>query len=138
MGAEADASWLVDRGGYEAAFTGLNATVRDYGRLGLLLANDGAAGGRQVIPAAWVRAATTPPAAQFEPGRVPGLFGYGYQTWVLPGARRQFALRGVRGQFVFVDAAAKVVMVHTAAGEIGTPVGELVTLWTRVVESQLP
>jgi NAD(P)-dependent dehydrogenase (short-subunit alcohol dehydrogenase family) len=28
--------------------------------------------------------------------------------------------------------------VDTAAGEIGTPVGELVTLWTRVVESQLP
>ena len=134
MGAEADASWLVDKGGYEAAFTGLNATVRDYARLGMLLANDGAVEGRQLIPAAWVRAATTPPAAHFVPGRVQGLFGYGYQTWILGGSRRQFALRGIRGQFVFVDPAAKVVLVHTAAGEIGTPVGELVSLWSRVVE----
>ena len=134
MGAEADASWLIDKGGYEAAFTGLNATVRDYGRLGLLLANDGAIEGRQLIPAAWVRAATTPPAPQFAPGRVQGLFGYGYQTWILGGTRRQFALRGIRGQFVFVDPASKVVMVHTAAGEIGAPVAELVSLWSRVVE----
>ena len=132
MGAEAEASWLVDRAGYEAAFTGLNATLRDYGRLGLVLAHDGAVEGRQLIPAAWVRAATTPPAPHFAPGRVPGVFGYGYQTWILPGDRRQFALRGVRGQFVFVDPAAGVVMVHTAAGEIGTPVGELVAMWTQV------
>jgi CubicO group peptidase (beta-lactamase class C family) len=124
----------VDRGGYEAAFTGFNATLRDYGRLGLLLAGDGAMEGRQVIPAAWVRAATTPPAQRLAPGRVPGLFGYGYQTWILPGERRQFALRGVRGQFMFVDPEANVVMVHTAAGEIGAPVGELVTLWSRVAQ----
>ena len=134
MGAEADASWLVDRAGIEAAFTGLNATLRDYGRLGLLLANEGAVGGRQLIPAAWVRAATSPAAPHFAPGRVPGLFGYGYQTWILGGSRRQFVLRGLRGQFVFVDPAAKVVLVHTCAGEIGTPVGELVALWGRVVE----
>jgi CubicO group peptidase (beta-lactamase class C family) len=134
MGAEADASWLIDKGGFEAAFTGLNATLRDYGRLGLLLANDGATAGRQVIPAAWVRAATTPPAPQFEPGSIPGMFGYGYQTWILGGKRRQFVLRGVRGQAVFVDPEARVVLVHTCAAEIGTPVSELVALWSHVAE----
>ena len=127
MGAEAHASWLVDRGGYEAAFTGLNATLRDYGRLGLLLADDGAIPGRQVIPAAWVRAATC---AKFGES---ALLGYGYQTWILRGLRRQFVLRGVRGQALFVDPAARIVMVHTAAGEIGTPVGELLALWRSVV-----
>src|SRR5205085_12368547 len=35
MGAEADATWLVDAGGYEVGFVGLNATLRDWGRLGL-------------------------------------------------------------------------------------------------------
>lgn len=127
MGAEAHASWLVDRGGYEAAFTGVNATLRDYGRLGLLLADDGAIAGRQVLPAAWVRCATS---AQF--GHA-ALLGYGYQTWVLRGARRQFVLRGVRGQALFVDPAARLVMVHTAVGEIGTPIGELLALWRAVV-----
>ena len=134
MGAEADASWLVDKGGFEAAFTGINATLRDYGRFGLLLANGGAIAGRQVIPAAWVRAATTPAAPQFEPGRIPGLFGYGYQTWILGGRSRHFVLRGVRGQGLFVDPDSKVVMVHTAAGELGWPWAELVALWTRVAE----
>src|SRR5262249_22558519 len=38
MGAEADATWLVDRSGQEATFCCINAVLRDYARLGLLLA----------------------------------------------------------------------------------------------------
>jgi CubicO group peptidase (beta-lactamase class C family) len=136
MGAEADASWLVDKGGFEAAFTGLNATVRDYARLGLLLANDGRAFGRQVIPAEWVRAATTPAGKAFEPGRSGSLLGYGYQTWVLPSRTGEFVLRGVRRQAVFVDPVRKLVMVHTAAGDIGDPgFVELLALWNGIVAS---
>lgn len=51
MGAEADASWIIDKGGHKLAYIGVNATVRDYARLGMLLANDGALDGRQIIPA---------------------------------------------------------------------------------------
>ncbi|TMI96231.1 MAG: serine hydrolase, partial [Bacillati bacterium ANGP1] len=40
MGAEADATWLVDRSGQEATFCCINAVLRDYARLGLLLAHD--------------------------------------------------------------------------------------------------
>jgi CubicO group peptidase (beta-lactamase class C family) len=50
MGAEADASWLADAAGYEVGFIGLNATPRDYGRLGLLLADEGAVVGQQIVP----------------------------------------------------------------------------------------
>jgi CubicO group peptidase (beta-lactamase class C family) len=136
MGAEADASWIIDKGGYEAAFFGVNATVRDYARLGMLLANDGALDGRQIIPAGWVRAATTPPAKQFEPGWTNSLLGYGYQTWIVPGKARQFMLRGLRGQAVLVDPSSKVVMVHTAAGAVGGPgLGEIIALWSAVVET---
>lgn len=134
MGAEADASWNIDKGGYEAAYIGINATVRDYARLGMLLANDGALDGRQIIPAGWVRAATTPPAKQFEPLQTGSLLGYGYQTWILPGKERQFMLRGLRGQAIFVDPKWKVVMVHTAAGNVGGPgIGEMLSLWSGVV-----
>ena len=52
MGAEADASWIIDQGGYETAYFGVNATLRDYAQLGMLLANDGALDGRQIIPPA--------------------------------------------------------------------------------------
>lgn len=134
MGAEADASWTIDKGGYEAAYFGVNATVRDYARLGMLLANDGALGGRQIIPAAWVRAATTPPAKQFQPGDAGGLLGYGYQTWIVPAPQRQFMLRGLRGQAVVVDPQSKVVLVHTAAGGVGVAptLGDILVLWDGV------
>ncbi len=139
MGAEADATWLVDKGGYEAAFTGINATLRDYARFGALLANEGRLDGRQIIPAGWVRAATTPSAKQFEPanmknfvGSAYSLFGYGYQTWLIPGKERQFLLSGVRGQGVFVDPGSKLVMVHTSAGNLGDGSGELLALWFNV------
>ena len=59
IGAEADATWLVDRSGQEATFCCINAVLRDYARLGLLLAHDGNWRGRQLIPAAWIRDATT-------------------------------------------------------------------------------
>jgi len=134
MGAEADASWILDRGGYETAFAGFNATLRDYARLGMLLANDGALGGRQIIPAAWVRAATTPSAKQFEPGMTGIMLGYGYQTWLLGGTDRQFMLRGLRGQAIFVAPKSGLVMVRTAAGNLSeSSTGELLSLWNWLV-----
>ena len=136
MGAEADASWLIDKGGYEAAYFGINARLRDYARLGMLLAHDGALDGRQIIPAAWLRAATTPPGKQFEPVHTGSPCGYGYQTWILPGRERQFMLRGLRGQNVLVDPKSKIVLVHTAAGDVGgVALAEILALWSGVVET---
>ena len=59
IGAEANATWLIDNSGQEATYCCLNAVLRDYARLGLLLAHDGNWRGRQIIPAAWVLDATT-------------------------------------------------------------------------------
>jgi CubicO group peptidase (beta-lactamase class C family) len=114
MGAEADATWLVDGGGYEMGYMGLNATLRDWGRLGLLLANDGAVDGKQIVPAAWVRAMTTAEAPHLQVGAATRNNGYGYQTWLINAKERQFALLGVRGQGVYVDPASKIVVVQTA------------------------
>ena len=58
IGAEADATWLIDRSGQEATYCCINAVLRDYARLGLLLAHDGNWRGRQLIPAAWIEDAT--------------------------------------------------------------------------------
>ena len=142
MGAEADATWQIDRGGYETGFMGINATLRDWGRLGLLLANDGALCAndgkldcRQIIPADWVKAATTPDSAHLRPGIATGYMGYGYQTWLLPGGGRRFALLGVRGQAVFVDPASKLVVVHTAVheGSRDPARGNQFSLWSAVL-----
>ncbi len=114
MGAEADAMWLVDGGGHELGFMGLNATLRDWGRLGILLANYGELDGKQIIPAAWVKDATRVHAPHLEVGVASRFNGYGYQTWLIRRDSPMFALFGVRGQGVYVDPVSKLVVVHTA------------------------
>jgi CubicO group peptidase (beta-lactamase class C family) len=138
IGAEADATWLVDNSGQEATFCCLNAVLRDYARLGLLLAHDGNWRGRRIIPAAWILDATTVRVDQphLRPGGPTSLLGYGYQTWILPGERRRFLLWGVRGQRIIVDPQSKLVMVNTAVHKQAVdpgPLREMVALWSALV-----
>ena len=42
IGAEAPAAWTIDTRGQETAFCCLNIVLRDWARLGLMMANDGA------------------------------------------------------------------------------------------------
>ena len=86
IGAEADATWAIDGTGQEIAFCCFNATLRDYARLGRLLAHDGAWEGRQLIPRQWVLDATTvkPADGYLAPGTANPYFGYGYQVWLFP------------------------------------------------------
>ena len=138
IGAEADATWLIDNSGQEATFCCLNAVLRDYARLGLLLAHDGNWHGRQIIPMAWVRDSTTVGADQphLRPGGAAPSFGYGYQTWILPGERRMFFFWGVRGQRIYVDPQSKLVMVNTAVHMLSVDVvalREMDALWSALV-----
>jgi CubicO group peptidase (beta-lactamase class C family) len=111
MGAEADATWLTDRSGLEIGYMGVNAVLRDYARLGRLMADGGRAAGRQIVPQPWLAAMTQ---AAFSAGRTGRPFGYGYQTWTHPAGDGSFGLLGVRGQYIFVDPAKRLVMVNTA------------------------
>lgn len=119
IGAESDAKWNIDLQGQELSGGNFNAVLRDYGRLGALLANDGQIEGKQVIPKAFLLAATDWHAHPdtLAPGRATSYFGYGYQFWIFPGARRTFALIGVYGQAIYVDPDLKLVMVQTAAAK---------------------
>jgi len=123
LGAESAASYLLNAADrMEQAQGGFNATLRDYARLGRLLANDGRAGDAQVVPRDWLLAMTDaerqPP--QFRPGAMDShgsrYLGYGFQVWLLPGAHRRFVLLGVYGQAIYVDPQAGLVMVHLAVG----------------------
>jgi len=137
IGAEADATWLIDRAGQESTYCCINAVLRDYARLGLLLAHDGNWRGRQIIPAAWIAEATrvAPEQKHLQPGVATPYLGYGYQVWILPGERRMFVLAGVRGQAILVDPASRLVMVHTAVRKPagGGSATEIRALWQAVV-----
>ena len=132
IGAEADATWLLDAEGFEVAHFGFNAVLRDYARLGRLLAHDGAWNGKQIIPAQWMIDATTVRASDtyLLPGKATPGFGYGYLLWLLPGERRQFALFGDYGQRICIDPASKLVMVQTGLEAIS----EVWPLWSALVK----
>jgi CubicO group peptidase (beta-lactamase class C family) len=131
IGAEAEATWLVDAEGFELPHFGFSAVLRDYARLGRLLAWDGAWEGQQIIPAQWVRDATTvrPSDTYLAPGAAMPTFGYGYLLWLLPGDRRQFAFVGAFGQRICIDPASKLVMVQTALDDKD---GEVWHLWSAL------
>ena len=136
IGAESDASWIVDSHGQEVAYCCFNAVLRDWGRLGALLAQDGMWNGRQIIPKEWLIAATMQNAPSLAAGTNGHRLGYGYQLWVLPGDRRQFALIGIYGQTILIDPLRHVVLVQTAVLPRATdPTArqELLTLWQALV-----
>jgi CubicO group peptidase (beta-lactamase class C family) len=138
IGTEADASWATDGTGQEVTYCCFNAVLRDYARLGRLLAHDGAWEGRQVIPRQWVLDATIvqPSDGYLAPHVATPYFGYGYQVWILPGPRRHFALLGIRGQIILIDPASRLVMVHTAVRQKPSEeasYAETITLWFHVL-----
>jgi CubicO group peptidase (beta-lactamase class C family) len=62
--------------------------------------------------------------------------GYGYQTWIVPGARRMFLLWGVHGQRIIVDLQSELVMVNTAIHKRAVdpgPLREMGGLWWALV-----
>jgi CubicO group peptidase (beta-lactamase class C family) len=144
IGAETSALWRADRTGLEVTFANFNATLRDYARLGTVLAYDGARPDdlkTQIIPREYLLDATDwhrqPPA--FRPGKATPYFGYGYQFWLFPGEHRRFAMFGVYGQSIFVDPGLRLVMVETgvnATPEMGKTSldHELMAFWRGVVE----
>jgi CubicO group peptidase (beta-lactamase class C family) len=137
IGAEADARWLIDADGFEVAHFGFNAVLRDYARVGRLLAHDGTWEGKQVVPAQWMIDATTVRASNtyLQPGKAFKRFGYGYLLWLFPTERRQFALIGYKGQYICVDPISKLVMVQTALDAPGADKNEEAwTLWSALVD----
>lgn len=117
MGAEDEAYWTKSSTDGAGGFAGgFGASTRDYGRLGVLLANDGVRGESEVLPTSFLLDATEKDRQpeQFRPGRGAGFYGYGYQTWILPYRSRTFALQGIFGQTIFVQPESKIVMVQTA------------------------
>ena len=132
IGAEADASWLIDSSGLEIGYAGLQATLRDFAKLGLLMARGGRVGQRSVIPAEWVAEMTHP---HFSVGRVAPGFGYGYQTWTFAENDGSFAFSGVRGQAIYVHPPSRLVMVQTAVNPAARDrlrSGDAVSFWRGV------
>ena len=119
-GMEADAYWQLEcEDGLELGGLGLSACLRDVGRFGQLVMEDGAAfNGRRVLPPGWRDLAGQPDSAATAFGQLtPGSpAGYGYQWWALPGApfadglhAGAFSAFGGYGQRIYINPAERVV-----------------------------
>lgn len=93
FGMESDAYWqLSEPGGGEFGGCCINATLRDYGRLGLFALNEGRlADGSPVLPEGWMAESTTPS---------PAYPGYGYLWWLKDEGSYQAS--GIFGQGIFI------------------------------------
>ena len=102
--------------GREFTGGGFNAVLRDYGRIGLMMLQNGTANGRRLLPPEWIRDSTTPapgPDAQATIG-----LGYGYLWWTVNGTNAYTALGG-EGQFIFVDPDSRTVIVKLSHMPVG-------------------
>lgn len=118
LGMEQSAYYQVDSKGIASSGGGLSAGMRDLGRFGQMLLNDGVWRGKQVLPKAVIadiRAGGNPEA--FALSDHPNLKGWSYKNmwWVTHNANGAFAARGVHGQTIYIDPTADMVLVRLAS-----------------------
>ena len=108
FGMEFDAYWVLDYDhNLELGGCCINATLRDYARIGIFAMNNGILeNGINVLPREWMQQSTSPS---------PNLEYYGYQWWLDGSDYRSFYADGIFGQFIWIDPASKtIVAMHSA------------------------
>lgn len=116
MGAEQDAYQTVDGKGVPFAGGGVTAGLRDLGRLGQLMLNQGEINGERLFPEDVVEAiAKGGDAAKFSGYPTIPNGSYTSQWWVFHNEHGAFAARGVHGQTIYVDPTADMVLVRLAS-----------------------
>lgn len=96
FGMESKATWLLSAEGNEISGCCIQATLRDYARMGLFISEGGKINGESLFPNGYLKAATTKQADIGQAGR-----GYGYQWWTFDDG--SFTARGIFGQTLFID-----------------------------------
>lgn len=112
-GMERDAAWMVDQAGQEPGGCCLVASLRDWGRVGQLVLEDGVIDGESIVPAGWFAEATRKQAGIDDPGR-----GYGFQWWTRDDGR--FEAYGIFGQTIHIDPQRRLVVVILSAWPTAT------------------
>jgi CubicO group peptidase (beta-lactamase class C family) len=123
LGAEQDAYILLDAHQEAYASPGLNITLRDMARFGLMMEDGGRANGQQIVPETWLRDIlhNGDPMVMARGGGTRSLFetpmpgheGESYRSfwWVAGPACGQFSANGLGGQLMIIDPAADIVAV---------------------------
>lgn len=114
-GMESDATWWLESpDGLEVGGSGLSATLRDYGRFGLFLLNEGVVGGKQTLPERWIHDASSPKVINDQ------TVDYGYMLWPIAAAEGTihhgaYEALGIFGQTIYINPLEKVVIATWSA-----------------------
>ncbi len=131
LGAESSATWSTDSEYCEFNCIGFGATLRDWGRLGVLVANRGEIDGRRIVSESWIQECCSWGAqdSQVRFGVPRSTMGYKAHFWhaKADGSRPYF--NGHHGQRVIVDLPTKTVLVQTAVDHEGHWQAELFDLF---------
>lgn len=106
-GMEQPATWILSKTGQEISGCCIQATARDYARLGQFVLRGASVDGASVVPEGWLAQATREQVGIGQPG-----LGYGYQWWTQ--ADGTFLARGIFGQAIYIDPARQLVIVINA------------------------
>jgi len=103
LGMENDALWSTDKtNGIEKSFCCLNATARDFAKLGKFMLDKGQIDSTQIINAAWINDMVTP-ATYLKTADGRTCDWYGYQTWIINYDNLKIPyFRGIHGQFIYI------------------------------------
>jgi CubicO group peptidase (beta-lactamase class C family) len=113
-GMEQNATWWTDGpNGMAWAGSGIGATLRDYGRFGLLAVDGGKINGRAIVPEGWFADAGAP-------HNIGGKdVAYGYMWWIPPQTdpvnAGAFQAQGIFGQYIYVNPRERLVVVVLSA-----------------------
>jgi CubicO group peptidase (beta-lactamase class C family) len=106
LGMESDALWALDReGGVEKSFCCISARARDFARFGRLYLDGGRWNGVQVVPAAWAALAMLPGV------RTADGYTHRHLWWIPPDSQGDYYAYGHNGQYLYVNPAARTVIV---------------------------
>lgn len=112
LGAETDGYVTIDRHGAARTAGGICVTLRDLARFGDMVRQDGRAGGREVIPAAWIQDILTGGSEEaWRKGEMTGLLTHArYRSaWYVPvDVPGTLVAIGIHGQWIYIDRNARV------------------------------
>ena len=118
LGMEDSAYFILDDVGDELALGGLNATLRDYAKFGLLYLQRGKWNGAEVLSEQWIEDSHKTDGEHLVPGvrdSSSNPWGYGYQWWVPGFPDTDYTASGVYNQYIYIDPKSDIVIAKTSS-----------------------
>lgn len=118
LGMEDSAYFILDDVKDEFALGGLNATLRDYAKFGLLYLQKGRWEDKQILSEQWIIDSHKTDGDHLVPGErdtSSNPWGYGYQWWVPGFPDTDFTASGVYNQYIYIDPLTDVLIAKTSS-----------------------